>query len=70
MGERSTAGSICDTKPVEVNRKLHKKRGSPKMRCANQVGKPQNHAVIGCTPTSCRGVYSLCSGRLEMRTPT
>ncbi len=26
MGERSTAGSICDTKPVEVNRKLHKNR--------------------------------------------
>ena len=28
MGERSTAGSICDTCPVEVNNKVHKKRGS------------------------------------------
>ncbi len=30
MGERSTAGSICDSKPVEVNNKVHKKRGRRK----------------------------------------
>jgi hypothetical protein len=30
MGERSTAGSICDTCPVEVNNKLHKRRGRAK----------------------------------------
>ena len=39
MGERSTAGSICDTWPVEVNNKLHKKCGSAKYALQNQVVK-------------------------------
>ena len=42
MGERSTAGSICDTEPVEVNRKLHKKRGRAK--CQARI-KLANHRI-------------------------
>lgn len=42
MGERSTAGSICDTCPVEVNKKVHKNRGTAKPHRWNQTVKHQN----------------------------
>ncbi len=41
MGERSTAGSICDTCPVEVNNKVHKNRGTAKHPRQNQTVKHQ-----------------------------
>jgi|GEM_PF-7054790 hypothetical protein len=42
MGERSTAGSICDTCPVDVNNKVHKDRGTAKHARQNQSVKHRN----------------------------